>query len=177
MSYLKLYVPHKLGSSFKLLFGSPIACFGKKLQMARVYIAPSNAWAGQSWRMCSGIGYSSHYIHTCIVYREEREERQKSDTGKHVIPPQPPWFFYVPGIQLRYTGSTFYVPIRWTMMNTMDIYNEKMNDMWESAPGVKHGASGWKARRVTARPLWRDGIYAFPIPVHLGLRYIIVEID
>jgi len=23
MSYLKLYVPHKLGSSFKLLFGSP----------------------------------------------------------------------------------------------------------------------------------------------------------
>ena len=23
------------------------------------------------------------------------------------------------------------------MMNTMDIYNEKMNDMWEPAPGIK----------------------------------------
>ena len=96
------------------------------------------------------LGYSSHYIHTFIVHTEERKERQYSDTERHGLPLQPPLFFYVPGVQLRYTGSPFYVPIRRTMittmdlykytmrtmMNTMDIYNEKMNDMWESAPGI-----------------------------------------
>ena len=56
------------------------------------------------------IGYSSHYIHKLIVHIEERKERQKSDTEIHVIPPLPPWSFYVPGVQLRYTGSPFYVP-------------------------------------------------------------------
>jgi len=30
---------------------------------------------------------------------------------------------------------------RLTMMNTMDIYNEKMNDMWEPAPGIEPGSS------------------------------------
>jgi len=55
------------------------------------------------------IGYSSHYIHTCIVHTEERKERQ-TDTER---PGMPPWFFYVPGVQLRYRGPTFYVPIRW----------------------------------------------------------------
>ena len=73
------------------------------------------------------------------MHTEERKERQNLDTERHAIPPQPPWFFYVPGIQLRYTGSPFYVPIRQTMMNTVDIYNEKMNDMWEPAPGIEPG--------------------------------------
>ena len=82
------------------------------------------------------IGYVSHYIYTVIVRTEEKKERQDSDTERHGIPPQPPWFFYVPGVQLRYMGLPFYVPIRRTMMNTMDIYNEKMNDMWEPAPGI-----------------------------------------
>ena len=43
-----------------------------------------------------------------------RKERQNSDTESHGIPPQPPWFFYVPGVQLRYTGPTVYFPIRRT---------------------------------------------------------------
>ena len=42
-------------------------------------------------------------------------------------------FLYVPGVQLRYTGSPFYVPIRRTMMNTLDIYNEKMIDAGASS--------------------------------------------
>ena len=98
------------------------------------------------------IRFSSHYIHIVIVHTEERKERQNSDTERHGIPPQPPWFLYMPGAQLRYTGSPFYVPIRRTMMNTMDIYNEKMNDMCEPAPGIEPGSSAWNARRVTARP-------------------------
>jgi len=95
------------------------------------------------------IGYSSHYIHTFIVHIEERKEKQNSDTERHGIPPHPPWFFYVPGVQLRYTGSPFYVPIRRTILNVMDMYNEKMTDMWEPAPSIE---PAWKARRVTARP-------------------------
>ena len=89
------------------------------------------------------IGYLSHYIHyihTFIVHTKEREESGfgyrdtwNSTTATLV--------FYVPGVQLRYTGSPFYVPIRRTMMNTMDIYmymyNAKINDMtWEPAPGI-----------------------------------------
>ena len=73
------------------------------------------------------IGYSSHYIHICIVHIEKRKERQKSDTERHGIPPQSIWFFYLPGVQLRYT-----VPV-----HAMDIYNDKMNDMWEPAPGIE----------------------------------------
>ena len=91
--------------------------------------------------------FNSLYMYR--AYRGRKGE-YKSDTERHGIPTQPPWFFYVPGVQLRYTGSPFYVPIRRTMINTMDlykykmrtmintmdIYNEKMNDMWESAPGI-----------------------------------------
>ena len=83
--------------------------------------------------------FKFHYIHTFILHTEERKERQNSDTDRHGIPPQPPWLFYVPGVQLRYTGPTFYV--RWTMMNTMDIYNDKMNDMCEPASGIEPGSS------------------------------------
>ena len=90
---------------------------------------------------------------------EERKERQKLDTERHGIQPQPPWFFYVTGVQLRYTGSPFYVPIRRTMMKTMDIYNENMNDMWEPYPGIEPGSSAWKARRVTVRPPRLPGAY------------------
>ena len=50
------------------------------------------------------IGYSSHHNHTCIVQTGERKKRQKSNTEIHGISPQPPWFFYVPGVKLRYTG-------------------------------------------------------------------------
>ena len=70
---------------------------------------------------------------THLACIEERKERQKSDTERRGIPTQPPWFFYVHGVQLRYTGSPLYVPIRRTMMNTMDIYNEKMNDVGASS--------------------------------------------
>ena len=62
------------------------------------------------------IGYSSHYIHTFIVHKGERKERQKLDTEKSGIPPKPPWFFNVPGVKLRHTGQTFYVPIRRTKL-------------------------------------------------------------
>ena len=68
-----------------------------------------------------------------MVHTEERKDRQNVDTERHGIPPKPPWIIYVPGVQLRYTGSPFYVPIRRTMMNTMDIYNEKMNDVGASS--------------------------------------------
>ena len=57
--------------------------------------------------------FKSLYSHSYVSYIEKRKESQKSDTDRHGIPPQSPWFFYVPGVQLRYTG--------WTMMNTMDI--------------------------------------------------------
>jgi len=30
------------------------------------------------------IGYSSHYFHTCIVYTEERKEKHKSFTERHM---------------------------------------------------------------------------------------------
>ena len=53
-------------------------------------------------------------IFTFIVYTEDRKGRHNSDTERPGIPPQPPWFIYVPGVQLRYTGPTFYVPIRRT---------------------------------------------------------------
>ena len=59
---------------------------------------------------CALIEYSSLYIHTCIVHTGERRERHNSDTEIPWIPTQPSWFFYVPGVQLRYTGPTFYVP-------------------------------------------------------------------
>ena len=45
------------------------------------------------------------------------------------------------GVQLRHTGSTCYVTFRCTILNTMDIHNEKMDDMWESAPGIEQGSS------------------------------------
>ena len=81
-------------------------------------------------------------IFTHLACIEERNERQKSDTVRHGIPPQPPLFLYVPGVQLRYTVSLHgYVTIRQTMMNTMDIYNEMMSDMWEPAPGIEPGSS------------------------------------
>ena len=62
------------------------------------------------------IGYSSHYIHIVIVYTGEIKETQKSDTGRPGISPQPPCFLYVPGVQLRYTEPTFYVPIQRTKL-------------------------------------------------------------
>ena len=62
------------------------------------------------------ICYSCHYIYTCILHTEERKERQNSNTERPGIPPQSPWFFYVPGVQLRYTGPTFYVLIRRTKL-------------------------------------------------------------
>ena len=88
-------------------------------------------------------------IFTHLSCIEERKERHNSDTERHGIPPQSPWFFYVPGVQLRYTGPTLYVPIRLTMVHTMNkyMYNEKMNDMWELAPGIESGSSAWKSRR------------------------------
>ena len=42
------------------------------------------------------ISYSNHYIH--IVYIEERNERQNSDTERPGNPPQASWYFYVPGV-------------------------------------------------------------------------------
>ena len=99
------------------------------------------------------IGYSSNCIHTRIVHKGIIKDRQqRSDTERHGIPPQPPWLFYVPGVQLRYTGSPFNIPIRRTMINTMDIYNEKLNDMWEPAVGIEPGSPALKTRRVTALP-------------------------
>ena len=71
------------------------------------------------------------------MYTEIRKDGQKSDAERPGIPPQPPWFFYVPVVQLRYTGPTFDVPVRRSMVNTMDIHNEKMNDMREPAPGIE----------------------------------------
>ena len=44
-------------------------------------------------------------------------------------------FFYVPGVQLRYTLSSLYVPIRWTTMNMIDIYNETMNGIVGASSG------------------------------------------
>ena len=46
------------------------------------------------------------------------------------------------------------------MMNTMDLYNEQINNMWEPALGIEPGSTAWKARRVTARPP--------PLPLRLG---------
>ena len=37
---------------------------------------------------------------------------RSSDTERRGIPPRSSWFFYMPGVQLRYTEPTFYVPIR-----------------------------------------------------------------
>ena len=68
------------------------------------------------------------------AYRGKKGDRNR-------IQKQPPWLFYVPGVQLRYTGSPGYVPIRRTMMNTMDIYKDKMNDIREPAPGIEPGSS------------------------------------
>ena len=66
-----------------------------------------------------------------------RGKKGETEIGyRETVNSKPPWFFFVSGVQLRYTGSPFYVPIRWTMMNTMDIYNEKINDTWEPAPGI-----------------------------------------
>ena len=78
-------------------------------------------------------------LFTHLACIEERKERQKSETERRGILRQPPWFFYVPGVQLRYTGLPFYVPTRRTLMNTMDIYHEKMNYV---------GPSSWYQTRV-----------------------------
>ena len=86
------------------------------------------------------IGYSSHYIYTFSMHRGKKGETEIGYTERHGIPPQQPWFFYVPGLQLQYTGSSFYVLIRRMMMNTMDIYNEKLMIMWE-APRIELGSS------------------------------------
>jgi len=95
--------------------------------------------------------FKSLYSH---IYRAYRGKKGETEIGYRKT-----WnsttvtlFFYVPEIQLRYTGPTFYVPIRRTMMNMMDIYNEKINDMWEPAPGIEPGSPTCKTRRVTARP-------------------------
>jgi len=104
---------------------------------------------------------------SCI---EERKESQKSDIGRHGIPAQSRRFFCVPGVKLRYTGSPFYVPIRRTMMNTMDIYNEQTDDMWEQAPGNRTRAFRLKAetcnRSTTAAPYfyWKVNSFTCPSP-------------
>ena len=64
------------------------------------------------------------------MYRGVRKERRdRNRIQRDVEFYQSSWFFFVPAVKLRYTGSPFYVPIRRTMMNTMDIYNEKMNNV------------------------------------------------
>ena len=56
------------------------------------------------------------HIYLFIVHTGERKDIRKSDTERPGIPPQAPWFFHVPGAQLRYTGPTFYVLIRRTKL-------------------------------------------------------------
>ena len=49
------------------------------------------------------------------AYMRKKGETE-CDTERHGILPQPPWFFYVLGLKLRYTGPTVYVPIRRTKL-------------------------------------------------------------
>ena len=47
--------------------------------------------------------------------KDDRKFKARNlNTERQGIPPQPPRFFYVPVVFLRYTGSSFYVPIRRT---------------------------------------------------------------
>ena len=75
------------------------------------------------------IGYSSHYIHTCILHRGKKG---KTDIGNTTL------------IQRDSTTATL-VLIRprntATPMNTIDINNENMNGMWEPATGIEPGYS------------------------------------
>ena len=48
-------------------------------------------------------------------------EATSSDIERRGIQPQSPWFFYVAGVQLRYTGPTVYVPIRRTIREITEI--------------------------------------------------------
>ena len=50
------------------------------------------------------------YIYTFIMHTGERKERQKSDTEKPRNSTQPPWFIYMPGVKLRYTGADILHP-------------------------------------------------------------------
>ena len=61
-----------------------------------------------------------------------------------------PGSFTCPEYSSYTRGSPFYVPIRRTMMNTMDIYYEKMNDM---------GASSGHRTRVFRLNKWRKQNY------------------
>ena len=81
------------------------------------------------------IGYLSHYIYTFIVRTEEKRRdriRIQRDMEFHHT---------LVLLRARSTaqihGIAILRPIRRTMISTMDIYNEKMNDMWEPAPGIK----------------------------------------
>ena len=62
-----------------------------------------------------------------------------------------------------------------TMMKTMDICNEKMNDMWESAPGIEPGSSAWKAKRVTAQSLWLLWFESFRFFGLVAIRNMLVQ--
>ena len=42
---------------------------------------------------------------------------------------------------VRSTAPIHWIAILRTMMNTMDIYNEQIHDMWESAPEIEPGSS------------------------------------
>ena len=64
-------------------------------------------------------------------------------------------------LRVRSTAPIHGIIIYRTMMNTMDIYNKKMNDMWEPALWIEPGASAWKVWFVTAWPprllhFWRN---------------------
>ena len=61
-----------------------------------------------------------------------------SDTVRHGIPPQSPWFFYVSGVQLRYTEQTFYVPIRRTSpKKQINYFGQKITSIWNGRQGVR----------------------------------------
>ena len=58
------------------------------------------------------------------------------------------------------------------MMNMIDIYNEKMNDMWEPAPGIERRSSARKAKRVTARRPIKAPRPRLPFRYQRGREYL-----
>ena len=117
--------------------------------MTRCRYDPRRNWSSTTFQHY--IVYSNHYIHTFSMQRVKKGETEigyretwHSTTATLVL-------FMCP----EYTGSPFYVPIRRTMMKTMDIhvYNENMSDMCrEPTPSIEHRSSAWKARCITAWP-------------------------
>ena len=74
------------------------------------------------------------------MHRGLRNERQNLDTERHGIPPQPPWFFNVPRVKLRFTGQTFTSPSdgRWWIrcIFTMKWWMICWSHLQESNPGL-----------------------------------------